>query len=223
MIGNLIRVLIVDDNKVVRRAIRMRLEQARGISVIGEAGTGIDGVRAAIAESADVVLMDLHLPGMDGIDATRTLLAEAPNPPKVILLTSEISDRFVVRAVDAGAVGYLLKNHEGERLVEVIRGAMTGTATISPLMAPRLLRELSERRPNPPHPTASGLLTPAETRVVSLLARGVTANGEIAKQLSVSTHTVRSQAASAMRKTGTVDRTQLALWAIKHGLDAAHG
>lgn len=213
-----IRVLIVDDNRTVRRGIRLRLENAAGIRVAGEASNGRDAAVLARAERADVVLMDLHMPGMSGIEATRLITSEANETCRVVLLTSEVSDAFVVEALEAGASGYLLKGHDSDQLLPVIRGAAAGTATISPRVAPRLIRELREARPQPAEPEQVALLTAAELRVVSLLSSGLTSNDEIARHVTVSVNTVRSQTASALRKLDLDDRTQLALWGARNGL-----
>lgn len=214
-----VSVLIVDDNRTVRRGIRLRLENARGIRVAGEASNGQDAVVLARAERVDVVLMDLHMPGMDGIEATRRIAAERGDHCRVVLLTSEVSDAFLVEALEAGASGYLLKGHDSDQLLPVIRGTAAGTATISPLVAPRLLRELRESRPTPADPAQRALLTAAEQRVVGLLSSGVTSNEDIARHLCVSVNTVRSQTAAALRKLDLDDRTQLALWGARNGLD----
>jgi len=216
--GNDIRVLIVDDNRTVRRGIRLRLENATGVRVAGEASNGRDAVVLAHAERADVVLMDLHMPGMNGIEATRLITGDEQGGCRVILLTSEVSDAFVVDAIEAGASGYLLKGHDSDQLLPVIRGAAAGTATISPRVAPRLIRELREARSAPAEPEQVALLTAAERRVVGLLSSGVTSTDDIAKRLSVSVNTVRSQTASALRKLDLDDRTQLALWGVRNGL-----
>jgi DNA-binding NarL/FixJ family response regulator len=212
-----LRVLIVDDNKTVRRGIRMRLEHSPGITVVGEAATGRDAVLIAQAEKIDVVLMDLHMPGVNGIDATRAITSAPGRSPKVVLVTSELSDAFVLDAFDAGASGYLLKNHDGDQLIHVIRGAASGTATISSHMTPTLLRELARLRPAGREDGQAQLLSPAERRVVGVLSSGLTSSEDIARKLSVSVNTVRSQTASALRKLHLDDRTQLALWGVRHG------
>lgn len=213
-----IRVLIVDDNRVVRRGIRLRLEHAPGIRVVGEAANGRDGVVRALAERADVVLMDLHMPGMSGIEATRHLTRETGSRARVVLLTGEVSDAFVIDALDAGASSYLLKNHDSDHLLQAVRGAADGTATISPRVAPRLLRELRDTRAAATQPEQVALLTTAERRVVSLLSSGITSNDDIARALSVSVNTVRTHAAAALRKLDLDDRTQLALWGARNGV-----
>ncbi|MFJ4036898.1 response regulator [Microbacterium sp. NPDC090007] len=210
--------LIVDDNKVVRRGLRMRLQHAPGITVVGEAGSGRDALMVASAEKTDVALVDLHMPGMNGIETTRALLSASGSTVKVILITSEASDAFVLDALSAGASGYLLKNHDSDQLVEVIRGVARGDATISSRMTPRILRELASRSStSPPAGADRRLLSRAEVRVVEQLSRGVTSNEDIARELTLSVNTVRTHAASAMRKLGLSDRTQLALWGHRNG------
>ncbi|WP_375385419.1 response regulator [uncultured Microbacterium sp.] len=218
--AKLIRVLIVDDNKTMRRGIRMRLEHATDMVVVGEASNGEDAVRIARVERLDVILMDLHMPRMDGLQATRAILAAAAHPPRVLIMTSELSDDYVIDAIEAGAVGYLLKNHETEQLVGVVRRSLQGDTAISPRLTPRLVRELGDLRGGKELDwTAIHLLTPAELRVVRLLSSGTTGNEEIAAELTLSVHTVRSQITSALKKLDLDDRTQLALWGVRNRLD----
>lgn len=214
-----IRVLIADDNRTVRRGLRLRLENAGGITVIGEAATGTDAVTIAHAERADVVLMDLHMPGMDGLAATRALLgAHSPQRPRVIMITSDASDAFVIDAFEAGVTGYLLKTHETAHLIEIVRGAVSGQVMISPRMTPRLLDELARLRPVAPDRLAVARLTEAELRVVSQLGSGMTSNDDIASHLGISVNTVKTHVGSALRKLELDDRTQLALWAVRNGV-----
>jgi DNA-binding NarL/FixJ family response regulator len=213
------RVLIVEDNKALRRSFRLRLNAADDIVVIGDTGSGVQGVTIGRAERVDVVLMDLHLPDIDGVVATRALVVPGrAHNPKVILVTSEISDAFVLDAFEAGAAGYLLKGHDTEDLVEVIRGAVRGTTTISPRMTPRLLEELARRRPAPPDRDGIARLTASELRVVAALSSGVTANEAIAALLGISVNTVRTHVAASMRKLGAENRTQLALWGVRNDI-----
>lgn len=212
-----LRVLIVDDNKVVRRGLRMRLQHAQGLTVMGEAASGRDALTVAATEEVDIVLVDLHMPGMNGIETTHALL-EVNSDLKVILITSEASDAFVLDAVEAGARGYLLKSHDSDQLVAVIRDVARGNAAISSRVTPRLLDELARRHEQPPITADLGQLSRAEMRVVAQLSRGVTSNDEIAHALTLSVNTVRTQAASAMRKLKLADRTQLALWGVRNGL-----
>ena len=213
-----IRVVIADDNRNVRRGLRLQLEAVPGIRIIGEVANGIDAVAVARNEHADVVLMDMQMPGMTGAEATRELMRTPDLSVAVIVMTSFAIDRYVTEALDAGAVGYLLKSHDSDQLVGAIHAAARGEAIVSSRVAGMLLREFvrrGERRAS----TAIDVLTAAERRVVMLLASGVTSNEAIAEHLHVSVHTVRSQLQSALKKTGMHDRTQLALWGAKNHLD----
>lgn len=214
-----IRVLIADDNRLVRKGLRLLLEQAGGIEVIGEASTGADAVMLARAERAEVVLMDLQMPGVTGLEATRRLVAPGDGAtPAVIVMTSYAVDRFVLEALDSGAVGYLLKSHDSDLVVPAIRAAARGEALVSSRVTAPVLAELKRRRPTEWDETMLSRLTPAELRVVVALASGITNNEEIADHLRVSVHTVRSQVKSALRKLDLDDRTQLALWGARHHL-----
>ena len=167
-----IRVLLVEDNRRMRQGIRMRLEHADGI-VVAEATTGEAAIERARLEQPDVILMDLHLPGIDGLQAMREILAASPRKvPRVIVLTSDVSDRFVVEAMTAGAVGYLLKSHDTDRLVDTVRRALDGESTVSPRMTPRILRELTELSPHERDWKGIESLSPAERRVTTVLASG---------------------------------------------------
>lgn len=217
-----IRVLIADDNRAVRRGLRLRLGAIADIVVIGEVADGRDAITVARAERADVVLMDIQMPGLSGIAATRALAApETGDPVAVIVMTSFALDDVVAEALDAGAVGYLLKSHDLGEIVTAIRAASRGEGVVSRKVIRPVLQEFARRRLEPVLDPAVDLLTPAERRVVGALARGVTSNDGIAGHLHVSIHTVRSQLASALKKTGSADRTQLALWGVRNSLDAA--
>lgn len=216
-----IRVLIADDNRAVRRGFRVQFEQAEGILVIGEAANGTDAVAIARAERADVVLMDLHMPGQHGIDATRELAGEGSNGKiAVIVMTSHVGDSFILPSIDAGAVGYLLKNHDSDQVIEAVRAAARGHGLVSSRMTSPVLRELARRRPSSGDAEALSRLTPAERRAVAALTRGMTGSEDIAAHLHISVSTVKSQLHSAMRKAGVEDRTQLALWGARNRLDA---
>lgn len=211
-----IRVLIADDNKNVRRGLRLQLESVPGVRVIGEVANGVDAVTVARNEKADVVLMDMQMPGMSGAEATRKLLRSDPDSNvAVIVMTSFAIDGYVTEALDAGAVGYLLKSHDSDQLVGAIHAAARGEAVVSSRVAGSLLREFV-RRGERSAPPVTDDLTAAERRVVSSLAAGVTSNEAIAEHLHVSVHTVRSQLQSALKKTGLSDRTQLALWGARN-------
>lgn len=210
-----IRVVIADDNRPFRRGVRLRLEQADGVTVVGEAATGTDAVSAAIAAEADVVLMDLEMPGMNGIDATRALVDAPGGNTRVIVLTSHGEDQLVVRALKNGASGYLLKTHDTAQLVDAIRATARGEAHVSSRVTAPVLRELSGRRLSAEDEARLTTLSRSERRVVHLLSQGVTSNEDLAVELVVSVNTVRSHVQSAMRKVAASDRTQLALWGTK--------
>ena len=216
-----IRVLIVDDNRSVRRGLRLVLDSVPDIHVVGEASNGMDAVTATRTERLDVVLMDMQMPGVTGAEATRQIRAYADGgAPAVIVMTSFAIDGYVTDALDAGAVGYLIKGHDSELLVNAIRAAARGEAVVSSRVAAPVLREFVRRGAAIASSPEVALLTSAERRVVSALSSGITSNEAIADRLHVSVHTVRSQLRSALRKTGMDDRTQLALWGARNRLDA---
>lgn len=214
-----IRVLIADDNRSVRKGLRLQLEAAGGICIVGEVGNGLDAVRVAQAETVDVVLMDMQMPGMNGADATRRLLAAEGDVPAVIVMTSFAVDGYITDAIDAGAVGYLLKSYDSDQVLAAVEAAARGESIVSPRAIAPVLREFVRRRGPDPDVERLASLSPAERRVVALLASGITANEAIAASLHVSVHTVRTQLQSALRKVGVADRTQLALWGVRNRLD----
>lgn len=213
-----VRVLIADDNRSVRKGLRLQLEAAGGVQVIGEVSNGADAVVAARRERADVVLMDLQMPGMSGAQATRELArSSSESPISVIVMTSYAVDGYVTEALDAGAIGYLLKSHDSDQLMTAIHAAMRGEALISGRVVTPVLREFARRGAVNPEMVAR--LSNAERRVVAVLSSGTTSNEGIAERLRVSVHTVRSQMQSALKKVGLEDRTQLALWGARNHLD----
>jgi len=213
-----IRVLIADDNRAVRKGLRLQLEAARGIHVLGEVSNGLDAVTVARRERADVVLMDLQMPGMSGVEATRELTRSmTPAPVAVIVMTSYAIDAYVTDALDAGAIGYLLKSHDSDQLLTAIYAAMRGEALISHRVTTPVVREFARRGAADPEMVAR--LSAAERRVVAVLSSGTTSNEHIAERLRVSVHTVRSQMQSALKKLDMEDRTQLALWGARNHLD----
>ncbi|MBD7958844.1 response regulator transcription factor [Microbacterium sp. Sa4CUA7] len=216
-----IRVLIADDNRAVRRGLRLQLDAVPDITVIGEVSNGIDAVTVARSERADVVLMDLQMTGLSGIDATRALVGHASeNQVSVIIMTSFARDGYVADALDAGAVGYLLKSHDSAQVVDAIYAASRGDAVVSARVTASMLREFVRRGKPRVARDASAMLTVAERRVVATLSSGITSNEDIALHLHLSVHTVRSQLQSALKKSGTADRTQLALWGVRNDLSS---
>jgi two-component system, NarL family, response regulator LiaR len=205
----MIRVLITDDHGVVRQGLRMFLSLDPELEVVGEASNGEEALRMARELEPDVVLMDLVMPVMDGIEATGAIRAELPNV-EVIALTSVLEDASVSGAVKAGAIGYLLKNTEAEELGRVIKAAADGQVQLAPEAAERLMREV--RAPESPE-----ALTERETEVLKLMARGK-ANKQIASALFVGEKTIKAHVSSILAKLGVQSRTQAALHAVRTGL-----
>jgi NarL family two-component system response regulator LiaR len=204
-----IRVLITDDHGVVRQGLRMFLSLDPDIQVVGEASDGREALEMARELVPDVVLMDLLMPVMDGIGATRAIRSALPEV-EVIALTSVLEDASVTDAIRAGAIGYLLKDTNVEELHRAVRGAAEGRVQLAPEAAARLMREV--RAPESPE-----ALTARETEVLELLARGY-ANKQIASRLYVSEKTVKAHVSAILRKLGVQSRTQAALHAVETGL-----
>ena len=205
-----IRVLLVDDHPVVRQGLRALLSTQEGIDVVGEAGDGEAAVAAAERLSPDVVLMDVVMPGMDGVEALRAICERRPQS-RVVMLTSYADDRRAMEAVDAGASGFLLKDASPRDVVAAIRAAHRGEAVLHPSVAAKLLAE--RRRP----PAAHAELTPRELEVLRLIARGFQ-NKQIAAQLHVSEKTVKTHVSAILRKLDVTDRTQAAMYAVRERL-----
>lgn len=207
-----IRVLIADDHHVVRQGLRMFLGLDPELDVIGEAGNGDEAVRLTRRLRPDVVLMDLLMPGMDGIAATEMIRRERP-ATEVLALTSVLEDAQVVGAMRAGAIGYLLKDVAGDELCQAIRAAAAGRVHLSPQAATRLLREIRA----PEHPET---LTRREQEVLQLLAGGLS-NKELAQRLCLGEKTVKTHVSNILLKLGVRSRTQAALAAVRLGLVSA--
>ena len=209
-----IRVLIVDDHQVVRQGLRTFLELHGGIEVVGEAGDGQAALAKACQLEPDVVLMDLVMPDMDGIEATRRIRASAPRT-KVIALTSFAEDDKLFPAIQAGAASYLLKDVSPDELVASIQAVHRGEARLHPDIARRLMQQIAQGPPE--SESAAGDLTRRELEVVKLIARGCS-NSQIARELVISEGTVKTHVSNILGKLGLGDRTQLAIYAIKTGL-----
>ena len=206
-----IRVLVVDDHAVVREGLRTFLSLQDGIEVVGEAADGREAVAAAERERPDVVVMDLVMPGLDGVQAMRELRARVPRA-RVIVLTSFLDDDRLLPAIRAGAAGYLLKNVEPAELARAVRAADAGEALIDPVVAARLvdaLADADDRRDEQP-------LTAREQEVLDLIARGY-ANKRIALELGIAEKTVKTHVGHVLAKLGVADRTQAALYATRVG------
>jgi DNA-binding NarL/FixJ family response regulator len=204
-----IRVLIADDHSVVRQGLQMFLGLDEELEVVGEAVNGVEALDLARQLLPDVVLMDLLMPEMDGIAATRAIRAELPEV-EVIALTSVLEDKAIFDAIREGAIGYLLKDTESEKLRQAIRAAAAGQVQLSPEVAARLMREVSA-------PHSPETLTERETEVLRAVARGLS-NQEIAKNLVISEATVKSHMNSILGKLNLPSRTRAALYALRIGL-----
>ena len=216
-----IRVLIADDHAVVREGLRAFLQLQDGIDVVGEAADGAEAVIRAAELRPDVILMDLVMPGLDGIGAMQRLRERTPRA-RVIVLTSFLDDERLMPALAAGAAGYLLKDVEPNELARAVYKAHGGEALIDPTVAARLLATLSAQ-PTAGGPVAERMddpgppLTRREHEVLALLARGY-ANKRIARELGVAEKTVKAHVGHVLAKLGVSDRTQAALVAVQRGL-----
>ena len=206
-----IRVLIVDDHAVVREGLRTFLELQDGLEVVGEAGDGEEAVGFAERLRPDVVLMDLVMPKLDGVEAMRELRQRVPGA-RVIVLTSFLDDDRLLPALRAGAAGYLLKNVQPQELARAVRAADGGEALIDPAVAARLVEALADGRAD----DNSERLTPREREVLGLIGRGFS-NKRIALELGVAEKTVKTHVSHLLAKLGVADRTQAALYAVRLG------
>jgi DNA-binding NarL/FixJ family response regulator len=205
----MIRVMLAEDHSVVRAGLVQLLEGAQDVEVVGAAADGEEAVAMAEAERPDVILMDLSMPVMDGIEATRRIVASHPGAC-IVALTSLTDRERILGALDAGALGYLLKDAEPDELFRGIRAAAQGDAPLDPRVARELLTARAEDRP------ASGL-TDRERDVLALVGSGLP-NKLIATRLGISEKTVKAHLTNVFRAIGVTDRTQAALWAQRHGL-----
>jgi NarL family two-component system response regulator LiaR len=204
-----IRVLIADDHPVVRGGLKTFLATVDCIDVVGEAEDGAQAIELATSLSPDIVLMDLAMPNVDGIEATAAIASRT----KVIALTSFATDDKVFPAIRAGAVGYLLKESGPDDLADAIRKVARGESILAPQVAEKLMREVAAGTPTA-HRTD---LTTRERDVIRLIARGMS-NRQIARDLGVAEKTVKAHVSNILGKLGLTDRTQAALYAVEHGL-----
>ena len=212
-----IRVAIVEDQELVRTGLRMILDAADGIEVVGEAADGAEVPDLVRRAAPDVVLMDIRMPDVDGIEATRRLAASG-SPARVIVLTTFDLDEHVQAALRAGASGFLLKDGPAEEMLTAVRVVAAGESLLSPSVTRRVIAELVSRpEPSERRPPALGELTPREEEVLRLLARG-RSNAEIADELVVSHETVKSHVARILMKLGARDRVQAVIAAYEAGL-----
>jgi DNA-binding NarL/FixJ family response regulator len=214
-----IRVLLVDDEELVRFGLRTVLEAAGGFEVVGEAGDGAAGVRAAERLRPDVVLVDIRMPVLDGLAATERILA-LPDPPQVAVLTTFHVDEYVHAALAAGAAGFLLKDTPPREIAAAVRAVADGTATLSPAVTATLIRSYVDRRAAPRRAAALervGTLSDREREVLRLLGTGEP-NAELARRLFVSEATVKTYVSRLLAKLDLANRTQAAILAHEAGL-----
>ncbi|MGI6574726.1 MAG: response regulator [bacterium] len=212
---NRTRILLVDDHPLLRQGLRMVLELEPDLTVVGEAGDGEEALRLARNLQAQVVLMDINLPGMSGIEATKLIKADLP-ATKILALTIHDDDEYVLQMVQAGACGYLLKDVDPGGLVKAIRAAIRGESYISPGIAGKVfgvLNRLTQERYLP----RDQVLTQREFEVLELIAQGYS-NQRIAQDLTISEKTVKNHVTNIFRKLDVEDRTQAAVYALRHKL-----
>jgi NarL family two-component system response regulator LiaR len=212
-----IRVLVADDQTIVRKGICALLATEAAIEVVGEAQDGQEAIEQARRLQPDVILMDLVMPRVDGLEATRRITGHQPEA-RILVLTSFAGDDQVFPAIRAGALGYLLKDAGPEALVDAIRQVHRGESSLHPTIARKLLLELSEPAAREPD---RDLLTPRELEVLRLVAQGQS-NREISEQLGISEATVRTHVSSILSKLKLPSRTQAALYALREGLASLH-
>jgi DNA-binding NarL/FixJ family response regulator len=208
------KVIICDDQEIVRDGLELLLKLENDIEIVGIAGDGAEAVEMAAQKQPDLVMMDLKMPVMNGVDATRQIKAKFPTV-KVLVLTTFGSDDWVLDALRAGASGYLLKDAPREQVLNAIRGTVEGKTFIDPAVAGKLLGEITGGKKKPAA-ALTDKLTQRETEVLQLLARGLS-NEDIAKKLFLSEGTVRNHISAIVDKLGVSDRTQAAIIAIQHG------
>ncbi|MCT4357584.1 response regulator transcription factor [Streptomyces sp. Je 1-79] len=219
MTSSTTRVLIVDDQVMVRQGFTVLLDAEPDLTVVGQAVDGEDAVAKAAELAPDVVLMDIRMPGIGGIEATRRITGPADATVKVLVLTTFDLDEYVYEALRAGASGFLLKDASADELAHAVRVVAGGEALLAPNVTKRLIAEFSRLSagPRPPHLDRVGGLTERETEVLSLIAHGLS-NAEIASRLVVAEQTVKTHVSRILIKLGLRDRTQAAVYAYDTGL-----
>jgi NarL family two-component system response regulator LiaR len=211
-----IRVLIVDDHDIVREGQRALISTEPGMEVIGEARNGIEAIELAVKLQPDVILLDLLMPKMDGIDASQEIKKGNPEA-RILVLTSFAEDERVFAAIKAGAMGYLLKDSSPQKILKSIREVFQGITSIEPRIANKLMREIQRTSDSPP---TEEPLTNREMEVIRLIAEGLS-NQEIAERLVISERTVRTHVTNILGKLHLANRTQAALYALREGLTDA--
>jgi len=212
--NDLITILLVDDHEVVRQGVRAFLETHPEFDVIGEANNGIEAVNMVEEFVPDVVLMDLIMPGMDGVEATRLIKTVSPRT-QIVVLTSYHEDEHIFPALKAGAISYLLKDVKMDELVEAIKKAALGDAVLHPHVAARVIDEIQGKREDEFKPHSD--LTNREVEILKLIAEG-SSNSEISDRLVISMHTVKGHVSNILSKLHLADRTQAAVYAWQKGV-----
>jgi len=211
-----VKVLLVDDQELVRSGFRVLVEAEPDLEVVGEAGDGIAAVAEARRLRPDVVLMDIRMPKLDGIEATRSICDLLPDT-KVVILTTYDLDQYVFAALQAGAVGFLLKDVPARQLVEAVRSVVSGGALLSPVITLRMIREFARRPSRQKRDELLSALTAREAEVLTLIALGLS-NQEVADRLVISEATVKTHVARILQKLGLRDRVQAVVVAYESGV-----
>ncbi len=212
----MIRILIADDQELVRTGFRVVLDAEPDLEVIGEAADGLTAIEAAKTLQPDIVLMDIRMPNLDGIEATRRIAA-GDGSPRILILTTFDLDDYVYEALRAGASGFLLKDARAEELRQAVRMVASGDALLSPAITRRLIESYTRRPPPTVHPAPLAELTPRELEVLRYVARGLS-NSEIAKELIVGDATIKTHVARIFSKLDLHDRAQAVVLAYESGL-----
>jgi len=218
-----VRIVIVDDQQVVRDGFASLLETQPDFIVVSTASDGVEGVQICQERRPDVVVMDVRMPGMDGIEATSQLIGSGADGPRILILTTFDLDEYVYDALRAGASGFLLKDVTAERLFDAVRVIAAGDALLAPAITRRLISEFAQLRhaPDAPSTRALATLTRRETEVLRLVAEGLS-NQEIAARLVVTEETVKTHVSRVLSKLGLRDRTQAVVTAYESGLVVPH-
>jgi DNA-binding NarL/FixJ family response regulator len=212
-----IRTLVADDQQVVREGFAALLGTQDDMTVVASAADGAEAVTLSVEHRPDVVLMDVRMPVMDGIEATRQIAAATVNGPRILILTTFDLDDYVYDALQAGASGFLLKDVPAESLFDAVRIIAGGEALLAPTITRRLIAEFARLRPRQVRPQALSELTPRETEILGLVAEGLS-NREIAERLVLSDETVKTHVSHVLRKLGLRDRAQAVVVAYETGL-----
>jgi DNA-binding NarL/FixJ family response regulator len=219
----MIRVLLADDDELTRTGLRLIIESDKDLAVVGEAADGQEAIHLARALRPDVVVMDIRMPAVDGLEATRRIIEGAEDGPRILILTTFELDEYVFGALRAGASGFLLKRSSPEALIEGIKVVAAGDGLLAPSVTRRLIQEFA-RQPGPPAPPAAPLelLTQREREVLALIGAGLS-NGELAARLYISEATVKTHVKRILMKLGLRDRIQAVVLAYETGLVRTRG